>query len=38
VQSIAAQKGMSHPVIDQTVDRIDAALLRNGEQSERLAA
>jgi hypothetical protein len=38
VQSIAAQKGMSHPVIDATVNRIDAALMRNGSEGERLVA
>lgn len=38
VQAIAADRGMSHPVVDQTVDRVDAALQRNAGESERLVA
>jgi hypothetical protein len=38
VQAIAATKRMTHPVVDGIVARVDAALLRNGPASERLAA
>ncbi|MCC2632761.1 MAG: hypothetical protein K0S48_647 [Ramlibacter sp.] len=38
VQSIAAQKGRSHPEVDAIVRRVDAALLRNGDARLRLAA
>jgi hypothetical protein len=38
VQSIAAQKGRSHPEVDGIVRRVDAALMRNGQGRVRLAA
>jgi len=38
VQSIAAQKGISHPEVDAVVRRVQAALLRNREARVPLAA
>lgn len=38
VQSLARQKGLSHPEIDTIVRRVDAGLQRNAQARERLAA
>jgi len=38
VQSIAAQRGLSHPDVDAIVDRVNEALRRNRAAHVRLAA